>query len=268
MRSFFLKYSHVFIFVCLQGLSLAMIQCSKKISDHFWISTVQCAIHRWHQLQHTVGCYFSAQKNYQKLQEENAFLQDLLMQKNVVIQNKAMFLETPAYVLTTAKVVYYTIHRTKNYLIINKGKKQGVEKNMGVITPQGIVGVVHKVWETNAMVTSILHTNFFIAAKILPDHIMGSIQWPGKRSDQMQLLYVPRHLDIALSSSVVTTGHSTIFPPDLPIGKITRVTLPDHASFYDIKVTLHTPFAQLTHVFILKKRVVEDYEQWIKEFRK
>ena len=265
MYKIFKRYSHVFTFVFLQGLSILLMKQYKNISDNFIVSSFQYCWHQLHTITYGMQSYFTLHTKNKQLQKENLYLKDLLIKKNINSQDSILPLnnKNTQYIFTTANILFHTIHRTKNYIIINKGKKQGIKKNMGVITYQGVVGIVSKVFEQQAIVTSILHTNLFLSAKIASSDTIGSLKWFGKKSNEAHLLYVPRHLQIILSEQVVTSGYSTIFPPNLPIGTINHITLPDHASFYSIRINLHTPFHKLKWVYILKKRNMEDYKKLI-----
>ncbi len=265
MKKIWKKYSHVYTFVFLQGVSYLFGKQYQSISDNFLVNGLQYAMQQIHILNYNFRKYFTLIQNNKHLQKENINLKELLMQHNIsykaiIPKNKPLHKQ---YIFTVANVVYHTIHKTKNYILINKGKKEGIEKNMGVITHEGIVGIVGKVWENHAKVISILHTNILLSAKIDSSDTIGTIKWFGKNTNQIHLLYIPRHVPIELHSKVVTSGYSTIFPSHLPIGKISKINLPNHASFYDIQVHLYTPFHKLKHVYILKKRKIEDYDKWI-----
>src|SRR5690606_11802514 len=48
----------------------------------------------------------------------------------------------PWFDVIPAQVVYNSIHKSENYFVINKGSKDGINKGSGVISPQGVAGIV------------------------------------------------------------------------------------------------------------------------------
>ena len=84
---------------------------------------------------------------------------------------------TRLYDYSSANVVYNTIHRKYNYMMIDKGSDDGVTPDMAVLSASGIAGVVTDVTSHFATVTSLLHPNSNISAKVIPADQLGTVTW-------------------------------------------------------------------------------------------
>ena len=134
--------------------------------------------------------------------------------------------------------------------MIDKGSGQGVKKDMGVISEQGVVGVVTEVSENYATIIPVLNRNFRLSARILRNNYFGIIEWDGRDPAQVRLREIPTHVKVMPGDTVVTSGYSAIFPPNLMIGMV-KVVKPGEGNFYDIIVSLSTNFRNIYHVNVI-----------------
>jgi len=78
-------------------------------------------------------------------------------------------------------------------------------------------------------------------------------------------MYVPRHLEVEIGDTILTSGYNTIFPPGVMIGVIKTVNLEEDAtSFYSIDIDLATEFDALSYVYVVKnesKAEIDSLEQ-------
>ena len=147
--------------------------------------------------------------------------------------------------LSRHRVLNNSVNQQYNYLMIDKGSAQGLKKDMGVISGQGVVGVVTDVSENFATVISVLNRNFRVSASILRNSYFGIIEWTGRDPSSVRLREIPSHVNVVPGDTVVTSGYSAIFPPNLMIGIVDEVK-PGEGNFYDISVNLSTNFRNLT----------------------
>ena len=157
------------------------------------------------------------------------------------------------YDITTAHVVFNTINKTNNYIIIDKGKRDGITNDMAVVSPNGVVGVVSDVSEHFSTVISLLNTNFRISAKIriLPVNQIGTVVWLDQDPTIAQVTDIPQHLMVAIGDSVVTSGYSDVFPNDILIGTVIEKYNNTNNTFLTIKIRLATDFRNLNNVYII-----------------
>jgi rod shape-determining protein MreC len=155
------------------------------------------------------------------------------------------------YELSSAHVVFNTINKTHNYIIIDKGKKDGIVPDMAVLSPNGVAGVVSDVSDNFSTVISILNPNFRVSAKIIPINQIGTVVWMEDDPSIAQVTDIPQHLMVAVGDSVVTSGYSDVFPIDLLIGTvIEKYDNPDN-TFLTINIRLATDFRNLHNVYLI-----------------
>lgn len=198
--------------------------------------------------------YFSLRQVNQTLAEENMKLRnrlDLLgskMDTTLVIQEKR---EAYRYFFVPSKIIHNNVYKQYNYITLDKGKKDGVFKDMGVISDQGVVGIVLESSQNFATVIPILNRDFRLSVKIKSNDYAGILQWEGDSPLYAMLSEIPFHVNIMESDTILTSGFSSIFPEGIEVGIIESYVL-EKGNFYDIKVKLSTDFQQLFHVNVIR----------------
>jgi len=161
----------------------------------------------------------------QELLDENTRLKNILSQKlkDSSIQS-IQFLDTikysQEYSYLPAKVYKNQYHKKYNFLLINKGSRQGVQADQGVVNSNGIIGITNTVSKNYSTVLSILNENSKINVKLLNSLYFGTLQWDGKDYNILQLIDLPIRANIKIGDTITTGGKSTIFPEGVPVGTI------------------------------------------------
>ncbi len=171
------------------------------------------------------------------------------------IKTRQDSLRMKQYLFIPARVVGNSVYHAKNYVTIDKGKADGIEKDMGVISPDGVVGKVKDVSEHYAVITSLLHTDMLVSALVKRSNTLGSIQWSGRNPTVADLDNIPIHINIIAGDTIVTSGYSGIYPPGTLIGTVGEIRPEEDAAFYDIHVDLSTRFQQLSYVYVVKNKL-------------
>ncbi|MDN4164607.1 rod shape-determining protein MreC [Cytophagales bacterium LB-30] len=210
--------------------------------------------------------YFRLGQVNQHLADENAQLRKQLLStetKVMVVSDssaieKADSITRNQYTFYPAKVVNNSVRRYNNFLTLNKGLSDGIEVGMGVISAEGVVGKVRAVSEHYATVTSILHTNMSISARLQSSNTLCTVKWDGLDPTEAQVLYVPRHLKPQMGDTVSTSGFNAIYPESTPLGIITDIELGDSDAFYTITISLSTDFYTLSYVYVVKNHLLNE----------
>ena len=155
------------------------------------------------------------------------------------------------YDITTAHVVFNTINKINNYIIIDKGRKEGIVPDMAVLSPNGVVGVVSDVSENFSTVISLLNPNSRVSAKILPVNQIGTVVWVDPDPTIAQVIDIPQHLMVTVGDTVVTSGYSDVFPKDVLIGTVIEKYDNPTNTFLTIKIRLVTDFRNLYNVYLI-----------------
>lgn len=164
------------------------------------------------------------------------------------------------YTFITARVVNNSVNRRNNYLTLNKGASQGIKPEMGVISGDGIVGIVKDVSEHFCSVISFLHKDSRISARIKKSGYIGSMVWGGYDENTGSLNDIAKHVKVAKGDTIVTSSFSSIFPEGILIGIVSDVNSDTGDNFQDIQVRLTTPFGKLSYVYIVSNLLKEEQQ--------
>lgn len=208
--------------------------------------------------------YSSLGAQNEKIAAQNAFLmRQLYMLKELEDLGTADTVSYP-FRFIRAKVVRNTLGTHHNYLIINKGSNHGIEEDMGVITPMGVVGITRGVSGNYSYVLSFLNTSQQVSAKIGGSNTFGPLTWEGGKENQAVLDEIPQHLDIKQQDTVYTSGYSSFYPPDIPLGIVTGSKVVNGVHLR-VNVELLQDFRSLDHVMVVKNNGREEIEKLVRE---
>ncbi|TWO33483.1 rod shape-determining protein MreC [Seonamhaeicola sediminis] len=212
--------------------------------------------------------YFTLKSQNQLLSEENNRLRELLFNSNINTNSNYLdsVLLEKSYTFFAAKVIKNSYSATDNILLINKGKSDSIKQDFGVITTQGIVGIVDKSSSRFSTVISILNTtNSSISAGLKRTAHYGSLRWNGKNPELVQLIDIPINAKVNIGDTIVTSGQSSIFPKGIPIGVIQDFKNDVTENFYDINVKLFNDMTNLEHVYIIENKNKEEIDNLLNE---
>lgn len=249
---FLYEYRNLVIFILLELTSVLLIFNHQSYKQAKQLNTTNYIIGSIYSYINEIKSYSSLREAHKKLLHENAVLREQLMQGSIKLGQPSDQPSTQQYGCIPASVINNSIISTKNYLTINKGAMHGIAPGMGVISAQGIVGSIKAVSDHFATVTSLLHTDIMVSAKIAHSGVMGTVRWLGKDLLQTQLLYVPRHIQVEPGDTVVTSGYNATFYEGVLIGHVKQVALRQEALFHDIILDISTDFSTLQHVYVVK----------------
>jgi rod shape-determining protein MreC len=204
--------------------------------------------------------YIHLGENAAKLAQENARLMEALptakldqtLVRDSVVQRDSMKHVTQRYAFITAEVINNSISLPNNYLTLNKGSKQGIIKGMGVITTDGVVGIVRAVSDNFSSVISVFHQQSKISAAIHRKGHFGSLVWNERRNPfYLYLEDIPKHAEIVKGDTVETSGYSAVFPKGVMIGTVDTFKIKDGGNFYTIDVRLKATLGKIKYVYVV-----------------
>ncbi len=184
-------------------------------------------------------------------------LKDSTFSKQIHVDSS---LQTAHYTYIPAKVLNNTIDQTINYITLNVGSKQGIKKNMAVISANGIVGRISHVSENYSVALSFLSDRFNVSSMV-SDGTVGKLSWDGKDPDYGILSGIPQSVKLKPRDSVFTSGFGN-FPEKILVGKAAQVL---NGTSY--KIFLSTNFRKLHFVYViaeeidLERKKIEDSTQ-------
>ncbi len=134
-------------------------------------------------------------------------------------------------------------------VIINKGESEGIQVDMGVITPQGIVGKVVKTAPRYAQVLLMTDRNSAVAAMIQRTRDEGIVQ--GVEQGTVRLKYLPHFSEVVVGDVVVTSGLEGSFAKGLKVGQVDKIEKKENELFLEVKMTPEIDFYKLEEVFVI-----------------
>ena len=164
----------------------------------------------------------------------------------------------PEFKIYLAKVVSNSLDKLDNLITIDKGSADGIRKDMGVVSGNGIVGVVYMVGRHYSVVIPVLNNHSNISCTIRGRGYFGYLRWTGGDPQIAYVEDIPRHARFALGMSVVTSGYSSIFPPGLMVGKILHVFNSPNGLSYRLQIKLATDFGRLRDVCVVDNSGMEE----------
>lgn len=267
LLNFFLKYNYWFLFVILEIISFALLfRFNNYQGSIFFTSSNQVAGSIYEMANHITG-YFHLKTINDKLVQKNVELElqiehlrnaldrltddttDIEQMKKDVLFN---------YDILEAKVINNSLTHSDNYITINKGKKDGVRSEMGVIDGNGVVGIVYLVSDNYSIVIPVLNSKSSISCKVKRSDYFGFLKWDGGSSKFAIVKDMPRHSLFSLGDTIVTSGHSAVFPGGISVGTIEDMMDSQDGLSYQLKVKLFTDFGRLDYVRVIAKKGQEE----------
>jgi len=271
MRNIFLllvRYHAFILFILLEVSSIILLVNNKSYHRAAFINSSSEISAKVFTVYNNFIEYIHLSQENKRLSDENALLRNQLKNSfydasfQHITVNDSVYKQLYKYI--PAKVVNITINKLNNFITIDKGKNQGVDIKMGVIGPNGIVGIVKDVSDNYASVIPILHNDFKVSARVGNGGNLGSLSWDGSSPEYAQLDGIPKQIKIANGDKIYTGSETKKFPENILIGTISSFTPNTNDNFYDIEIKLSTDFRSISYVYVvnnLMKNELDSLEQ-------
>ena len=249
-----IRFRNGLVYLLLISLSIFLLQQSSAYHRSLVANVSVSFGAQFSDLVNSFTSYANLREANKRLLQENQVLLDQILSEERLPSDTLAFSSIPLQVIQNSFINSY------NYITLKGGKNSGVKNEMGLVTAQGIVGVVQFVQNRYAQGISILNKDLKINAKLKNSNHFGSLTWTGDDPTKMNLLDVPKTATINVGDTIQTGGMSTIFPPNLPIGSILNFVDDPMISFYDIEVSLFQDMTDLGTVFAIHHPLAEEVQ--------
>lgn len=253
--NFLIRYKNTLLFLLLLSISLFFTILSHSYHRSKFVGSanfVTGGIYNW---TNDWDTYLHLGDYNKRLIHENEYLRSLLFKKNVddtvSVKIDSVSYGNP-YTVYSAEVISNNYSKMDNYLLLNAGEADGIKGDLGVITSEGIIGIVEETSENYTRVLSILNSNSAINVRLKKSNHYGTLIWNGENPNVVQLTYVPKIATIQKGDTVVTGGKSFIFPEGIPVGVIQNFQLGENKNYYDIEVQLFNDMTNIGYVYIIE----------------
>ena len=252
-----------FLFVLLEAIAIWLIVTYNSPQAAVFFNSSNQLSGRMLTIRDNLTEYFYLSSANEALAEKNAELLEELQHYKTSPDSVHFTLDSTLlnnFDFRSAKIINNSIHLNQNHLTLNKGRKHGIKEGMGVFNEDGVIGRVKGVTNNFASVISLLHNEVLISSKIKKTEVFGSTKWDGVDPRKAKLIYVPRHVTIAVGDTIVTSGYSSIFPEGINIGIVEEATLGDETDYLDITISLAADFTRLTYVYLVENTLIEELD--------
>ncbi len=211
--------------------------------------------------------YFRLAKVNSDLNAENAELRNRIDQMESELLNGATadLGNDSAFHYIPARVINNSVNRQQNYITLNKGRKDGVKPDQGIISSAGVIGIITAVSESYSMGLTVLNPRWSVSAKLKTSGYYGSLAWNGGNYRTAELNEIPFHVQLNQGDTVVTSGYSSVFPEGIMIGTIESLSRPEGENYYQIQVLLSADFKSVAHVEIIENSKIGELRNLKKE---
>ncbi|MBQ9340375.1 MAG: rod shape-determining protein MreC [Paludibacteraceae bacterium] len=269
LLQFLLKYSHVILFLILEGVAIAMLISNSAYPRSVYATSANRLSGEFYSWNNSVLQYFSLRSENLELVKENAMLRGQLAQLGNIAESVA---ENDTAVLNhycyshlglryiPARVVQVEAGKRHNCFTINKGTRDGVETDMGVVGSAGVVGIVSATTERFSLVMPLINEQMMLSCR-LQSGVYGPLEWDGEKPQFAYLRNIARHANVLPGDTVTTSGLTTAFPEGILVGVVEKAELKETDAYYNITVRLATDFTKPRYVQVISNEALREQQQ-------
>jgi rod shape-determining protein MreC len=262
---FIRRYFNFLLFAAVEIFCLTMVFRKNPYQRSAFINSADVVFGGLYQEYNNVEYYFHLKVTNDSLVKENTYLRNELagdfFRPDTALKTVNDTSNGRQYLYMPAKVVNNSVNTLVNTITIHRGKLQGVEPNMGVISTSGVVGIVTQVSDNYAVVMSLLHKDSRTSVKLSRTGDIGYVRWDGKNPSYGVLSDIPRSVKLYKGDSVVTSGFSILFPPDIPIGYVVATAHQPSSNFHIARIRYATDFYNLQYVYVIKNFSAQEQQK-------
>ena len=262
--NFLIRNKNNILFLLLLGFSLFLTIQYHSYQRSKFISSANFLSGGIYSYTSDINTYFNLEKYNKRLLEENERLRTRIAaieDTSKLKDYKDTLNYEGHYTFQAAEVINNNYANRNNYLTLKRGANSGIERDMGVVTSRGIVGIVENVSPKYSTVISILNANSKINAQLKKSNHFGTLIWNGDDPNTVQLIDVPAIAPVEKGDTIITGGRSLIFPKGLPIGTVNDYSLDQSESYYTINIELFNDMTNIGYVYIIGNNEKDDIEE-------
>ncbi|MFT6747456.1 MAG: rod shape-determining protein MreC [Glaciecola sp.] len=252
----FSKHYVLILFTFLQVISLVVIFQGKNYHRSVFINSINSVTGGTFSLISDYKQYFKLKDDNLSLAMENADLMAVLPSSIQIVNAEYLVvsdsLYRQKYMFRCAQVVDNSVNKKDNFFVLNLGYKDGMMEEMGVVTGNGVVGMIVQVSAHYSKAISFLNSNTRVSCKVKRNDAAGILYWDGINSKSALLEDLPLTTEIVVGDTVMTSGYSSIYPKGIMVGIINEVTEDAEKQMLDIKIALTLDYNTLNHVYVIE----------------
>lgn len=270
LLNFLIRYNYCFLFLLLEVVGFVLLIRFNRYQQSVCFTSANQVAGKVYEISGGILSYFHLKTVNEDLLDRNLWLEQRvsLLEKTLhergIDSARLYSLEQAAMDslrIFKANVIKNSLNRADNYITLDKGSRDGIRPEMGVIDANGVVGIVYKTSVHYALVIPLLNSKSSISCKILGSDYFGYLRWEGGDSRFAYLKDLPRHAEFNLGDTVVTSGYSAVFPEGVMVGTVDDMQDSHDGLSYLLKVKLATDFGKVSDVRIMARSGQEEEKE-------
>lgn len=270
LLEFLHKYRHWFVFLILETIALVTYLSGSLYSRSLGWYATSAVFGRVNELMTEGWSYVGLRPRNEELLRENARLRTAYTLLARQMQDAEAHGVLPRLHATDslpidpsaviiARVINRVTHTGEVYYTINKGRRDGIETDMGVMSASGVVGAVMAVSDHYALVIPVLNPKIRLACTLLGQEVSGTLTASSSpNANEAILSNVPPHAHPQIGDTITTSGYSYLFPEGMMVGTIAD-SVPARVkgsagTFANYPVHLATDFQGLRYVYVIREK--------------
>jgi len=267
LLNFLARYINLILFILFEGIALYLVINSNSYHNSHVINGIRGITRVAEEKITNIKNYLRLHEINVNLAKENIALRNsieqMIKKEDQLFFSVSDTIHRQQYIYTAGEVVNNSINKQKNFFTLDKGRKQGVNTDMAVVSPDGIAGMIIGSSDNFSIGMSLINIDFRVSCRMKSNKYFGSLAWDGRDYRYAILNEIPQHVPVHVGDTVETTNFSAIFPEGIMVGIVNDFEK-SGGDFYKIKVALATDFKKLNFVNIignLKKTEQQDLEK-------
>ncbi len=262
---FLVRYNAFFWFVLFFTVALILVVQNNRYQRSSFVNSSNVVVGSFYDKLNSWKSYLALDEANNNLAQENALLrqqlQNYILKDTVDSISLQDSIEENRYQFVMGEVVNNSIHQKSNFITINKGALDGVQKGLGVITSNGVVGIVLNVSPHFSTIQSLLHPDTRISVTLDTTNVFGALVWGNNVDPKYAMVKdIPNHVKVQKGQKIYTSGFS-LFPKGIEIGTVEETGIQSGESFLDVRIKLRTNFSNLNHVYVVKDLLENEKNQ-------
>lgn len=248
------------IFILLEVAAIAMLRSSSTLQD-IWLNRFShrtlAILWGWSD---TAGEFFSLRERNDELAKENFELRRELDMLKGRENQPAVAVHDSGFKTVHARVVRASTNSQHNYIILDKGRADGVKAHSGIITQNGAVGIVDAVSEHFCYGLTLMNNKVSVSSRVGRNGMVVPLVWDGIHTDKACLNNIPLTYTVNPGDTVWTSGLSSIFPGDIALG-LASSSKTVGGAYSRVTVDLFQDFSTLKYVTITSSAIEDELRE-------
>lgn len=255
LRSFFLQYKEYVIVTLLLVISITLISINDKPQIKKIRTLAFGGFAVFHSLSSSVRDVFADRNEIEELKIINA---ELMLKVNRLreygLENRELrelleFRDSLKYTLVPGKIISKLVSKTHGNFIINVGVSDSVKTGMPIVNSDGLVGIVTDVSENFSLVRTLGNSELNLAVTNQRSNVNGILSWNGS---DLVIKNIPTNFDNEVGDRIITSEFSTILPPSIPVGVISKKETNIAGVLSNLVVQPFTNITLMKNIFVIK----------------